>query len=346
MTLKRTFIILVTGALFITLTSFVLNGRHGSNGMAEETVGLFDDSVVSVIAWFDNRDTMTYWINDSEWSIDGGDTVKTFGVYTRFMIAVTDSTRKGYGMECKFLDVAVDTTVKTGKHKLMEIAADKLRESMTGTIIKFRINEVGEIVKYDNLKEIKTQARNVLSEIFYTLPYIDSLKSAGVKTDRLLKLVDADLLVDGYVEELEMLFQWHGRQYKTGEYTTHEDSTATQYESDTYMEIWQDPESYEYGIVVDMDDYIPKKDLNDIIGVLADMFLEKEDADKAKAEMESVIEEVIKEDVVVRSFSQYHKYFPDGWPEEVICQEKAVMGDKGKLIQKCIIWDYRSICNY
>ncbi len=35
------------------------------------------DSTVAVIAWFNKRDTMTYWINESSWKVKDGDTTKT-----------------------------------------------------------------------------------------------------------------------------------------------------------------------------------------------------------------------------------------------------------------------------
>lgn len=347
MTHKRIFITLVLSGLFITLTSFVLNGRHGSGNTTEEKCSdLPADSTVNVIAWFDNRDTMTYYIYDGEWSFDGEDTVKTIGAYTKVLLTVTDSTKHGYNMEYKFLEFHVDTAINTEKQKWMKLAADKLQERVTGTTIKFRINEVGEITKYDNLNEIKKQAKDVMAEVVRAIPYIDTLAAAGIKTERLLKLVDADALVDGYVEEVELLFQWHGRQFKTGEYTTHDDATDTEYESDTYLGVTYDPENYKYDIMVDVNNYIPKEDLNDILGVLADIFLEKEDADKAKKEMKSGIEEQIKDSVAVRNSFLYSKYFPDGWPEEIISQEKTVIGEKGKLSQKYITWDYRSVGNY
>lgn len=344
---KRVFITLVLSGLFIMLTSFVLNGKHGSsNSTEEDNIELSSDSIVNVIAWFDNRDTMTYYIYEGEWSFEGEDTVKTIGAYTKVLLTVTDSTKRGYNMEYKFLEFHVDTAINTEKQRWMKLAADKLQERVSGTTIKFRINEIGEITKYDNLDEIKKQAKDVMAEVVHTIPYIDTLSEAGIKTDRLLKLVDADALVDGYVEEIELLFHWHGRQFKTGEYNTHDDATDTEYESDTYLSVLQDTETYKYGIMVDVNNYIPKKDLNNILGMLADIFLEKEDAGKAKKEMESVMEEQFKDSVAVMNSFLYSKYFPDGWPEEIISQEKTVIGDKGKLCQKYITWDYRSVGNY
>lgn len=342
---EKLFSTLVMSVMFVTFTSFVLNGRQGEGAETEADVTA-EDSVVNVIAWFAARDTMTYYIYDGEWNFEGEDTTKTAGAYTKVMLTVTDSTKRGYGMEYKFLEFHVDTAINTHKQRLLKLAADKLQDNLTGSVIKFHTDVTGEITKYDNLKEIKKQAKGVMSEVINSIPYVDTLAAAGIKIDKLIELVDVDALVDGYVEEIKMLFQWHGRQFKTGEYNTHDDATDTEYESDTYLGVLLDPESYKYGIMVDVNNYIPKEDISVILGALADVFLEKEEADKAKEEMAEGIEEQLKDDVVVRNSFLYNRYFPDGWPEEVVSQEKTVAGNKGKLIQKYITWDYRSVCNY
>lgn len=346
MALKKIFIILVLGGVFISLPSFVLNSGHGSNGIAEESSDMPEDSLVNVIAWFENRDTMTYWIYDGKWDIVGEDTVNTMGAYTKIMITVTDSTKRGYNMECKFLDLEMDTSINTGKQRLMKLSADKLRESIAGTTIKFRTDETGRIIKYGNIEEIKNRARTTLKEIIGSIPYIDTLIAAGIKIEPLMKMIDASVLVDGYVEELELLFQWHGSQFKTGEYTMHDDATDKEYEADTYMEVWQNPESYEYEIVVDINNYIPKEDLKDVLAVLADVFFDKEVVGQVKDEVDFEMEELVKADVVGTRTFLYHSYFPDGWPEKVISRKILNIGNKGKITQKYITCDYRSISNY
>ena len=51
-------------------------------------------------------------------------------------------------------------------------------------------------------------------------------------------MIDSDNLVDGYTEEIELLFNYHGDQYKIGETESHEDATENEYASDTKTDIW------------------------------------------------------------------------------------------------------------
>ena len=60
-------------------------------------------------------------------------------------------------------------------------------------------------------------------------------------------MIDSDNLVDGYTEEIELLFNYQGSQYEIGETESHEDATENEYASDTKTDIWLDPDTYEYG---------------------------------------------------------------------------------------------------
>ena len=41
------------------------------------------DSTLAVIAYFNKHDTLVYWISEAEWSVNGKDTVRTSGVWTK-----------------------------------------------------------------------------------------------------------------------------------------------------------------------------------------------------------------------------------------------------------------------
>lgn len=323
-------------------SSFSLYSRAGSNLPDAADAAMEEDSLVSVIAWFGGRDTMTYWINEGSWTFEGEDTVKTMGVNMKVMINVTDSTEDGYAMEYRFLEFGADTAVKAGMPEIVGMAVDRLNGMIAGKAIKFRTDEVGQITGYGNLKAIGRQAKKVLADVMESIPLIDSLAAAGVKTGYLAELLDADELVNGYTEELEMLFQNHGYQYSTGEIVRHDDASSVEYESDTYMAVWKDPESY--SIVYDMDSYIPREDIKAMLGGLIDTFLDGSQAVSVKEDMAAGFDGQVKEDAVCNSYL-YIKYFPDGWPAELVSQETVTIGGRGKLTQKYIVWDYRSIGN-
>ena len=63
---------------------------------------------------------------------------------------------------------------------------------------------------------------------------MQELKKMGFDVKQYSKNVDTDKLVDGYLEELNMLFMYHGLSMQPGENTEHEDATDTQYENTTY----------------------------------------------------------------------------------------------------------------
>lgn len=304
-----------------------------------------EDSTVMAIAWFCKRDTTTYWINDSEWKYKGTDTVKTTGVYTKVMLTVTDSTRKGYDMEYKFLEFGLDTSANSGLQEVYQQAVKKLQETTVGTTIRFHTDELGVIKKYYNLNEVKKQAKAVISEFVEELPYMDSLSSCGIRTDRLLKMIDSDKITDSYIEEIEMLFQCFGSEYDIGEYRDHSDATDTEYETDTFVSVSLDPETYDYEMDIDIYNHIPKEDLKNLLGTVINIFATEETYADIKSEMDAGFDEQVKDDGILNSFL-HASFFADGWPKEVVEQESFRIGDSGKIRQKYIIWVSRSTGNF
>ena len=173
---------------------------------------------------------------------------------------------------------------------------------------------------------------------------MDKLNSTGIKADELFRNIDPSKLVQSYTEELEMLFQYHGYQFPLKETTLHEEATDTKYESDTYLSATIDPESYEYDIIIEINNYIPRKDIKQLLGGMVDMLMDKEDATTVKEDMDTGFDEQVTGDAVSKEIL-HMRYFPDGWPQEVISQQKIIIGNKGKMTQKYITWDERSVRN-
>lgn len=316
----------------------------GTNGKTAYSQPQEDgDSTVAVIAWFDKRDTMTYWINESSWNVKDGDTTKTSGVSTKVMLTVADSTKKGYRIEYKFLDFQNDTVADSMLGDFQNRLVERLSDKIVGTSILFRTDEYGHITKYENLKEIKKQAKGLFDsayEEFRKLPVMDSLKSAGVNLDAILKGVDVGAIVDGYTEEIELLFNCHGKEYKIGDVDEHYDETADEYASDCQMSVGFDPESMEYEISSTVDTKIPAKDLKNMVGAVYGLLSDTPLPEGFEKEYDSQV----KEDMLVGTW-HYWKYFADGWPSEVISQSSSNLMGGGKLKQTQIVWDYRSVGN-
>lgn len=347
--LKRIVSGLVLGGMLLTLASFTAAPRVRQVETAPEEVVVateakeIEEEYLPVIGWFWKRDTMTYWIHEGAWQVSGQDTVKTLGLSTKVQVTVTDSTKHRYRMEYRFLEFAIDSTAESWAQDWVRSAVGKLQQQVVGTAIRFRTDEFGRIVKYDNLGAVRKQARKVLADVVRDLPGIDSLVPPGMDMKDVVRGVDADALVNGYIEELEMLFRCHGNQYQIGEFTEHSDETDTEYASDTYVMANLDPETYEYELLFDVYSYTPREDLKSLLGELIELFAdEKMEADLLKSELDAGFDEQVTEDAVNNSCF-YLQYFPDGWPREVIYQEGVTIGDRGKLKQTYIEWDYRSV---
>lgn len=328
----------VTLILFASFTTLPYYNQAEAASTEEE------NSALPIIAWFNERDTMTYWISESNWKFEGTDTVKTLGANTKVMITVTDSTKEGYQMEYKFLKFSTDTDAESEMQNFMQETVQRLQDEIAGTTIRFRTDELGKIIQYDNLEEVEKQAKRVFDGIIQESSWMDKLNSTGIKADELFRNIDPSKLVQSYTEELEMLFQYHGYQFPLKETTLHEEATDTKYESDTYLSATIDPESYEYDIIIEINNYIPRKDIKQLLGGFVDMLMDKEDATTVKEDMNTGFDEQVTGDAVSKEIL-HMRYFPDGWPEEVISQQKIIIGNKGKMTQKYITWDERSVNN-
>ena len=341
---KKFLLVPMISGLLVSLMSFAPARHHHCLSEVQDSseVTVQDDSILPVIAWFNKRDTMTYWIHDNQWEVNGKDTVMTLGAAAKVMLTVTDSTRKGYDMEYTFLEFVSDDQIKSEAQNLVGQAMDILNDATVGTTIRFRTDQYGKIIKYYNLKDIRKQAKEILTKSISKMPYADSLRAVGLKLDKLMSLIDSDNLVDGYTEEIELLFNYHGDQYKIGETESHEDATENEYASDTKTEIWLDPDTYEYGISADVYSYIPREDIKVLLGNLIEYFTDEESAKDVREGLDTEFDSQVTTDGVCNSYVRI-SYFNDGWPQEVVSQNNISLGDRQKLKQKYITWDYRSV---
>lgn len=141
---------------------------------------------------------------------------------------------------------------------------------------------------------------------------------------------------------IELLFNYHGGQYKIGETESHEDATENEYASDTKTDIWLDPDTYEYGISADVYSYIPREDIKVLLGNIIEYFTDEESAKDVREGLDTEFDSQVTTDGVCNSYVRI-SYFNDGWPQEVVSQDNISLGDRQKLTQKYITWDYRSV---
>ncbi len=331
--IKKLFPFVVSLVLLSVLCSFRgLSDRMSSGPMVQDIHDM--DSTVAVLAWFREKDTMTYWIYENMYKFDHADTLENLAACTKVMLTVTDATKQGYRMEYSFLDFIADSLGGQEEQKIMGRMLETIRDEMEGKTVRFRTDEYGKIIKIDNLNKLKKSARTIFDGVLEELSPMDSLKSIGLNLEPLLQQVDAEELVQGYIEDLELLFEFHGMVFNTGEFTTHTDASETEYASDSRVIIEKDPENYEYMISMSIDTYIPKEDLKGMLYALSDpltLGVLREGIDEG-------FDELIDEGLVNSSLISV-KYFPDGWPMVLLKQETNSIGERGKVKQKFIIWE-------
>ena len=80
------------------------------------------------------------------------------------------------------------------------------------------------------------------------------------------------------------------------------------------------------------------QDIKALFGNLIEYFTDEEAAKDVREGLDTEFDSQVTTDGDV-SIS----YFNDGWPQEVVSQDNISLGDRQKLKQKYITWDYRSV---
>lgn len=311
---------------------------HGETPSAPETAAS-PDSIINVIAWFNKRDTVTYRVNESSWKLTGTDTVLTASYSMIARINVVDSTANGYRMDYTFLDFPTDALPDSASaiDRFQNQITDKLARKIVGTTVHFETDEYGRITRYKNLGQIKKQARSLFKEAlneFSKIPEIQGLKEMGFDVKDYAKNVDTDKLVDGYLEELNMLFMYHGLSMQSGENTEHEDATETQYENTTYTSATVDAGDGSYSIVQDVTSILPRNELKEIVGGIVESFSNDSITDSFNENFDAQVN-------VDCTYEDYLKidYLGNGWPYSIVRQKATMIGNRGKVKQTVISID-------
>lgn len=316
---------------------------NNSDTLEVDTAG--EDSVVNVVAYFCKGDTCEYWIYENEWKVNGKDTVKTLGVSTQVRLVVNDSTSKGYKMSYTFLDVKADSV------GVMAMLTERTAKSVIGTTINFETDEYGSITKITNLSQIKKQAKALFKasmKDIAAMPIMQEMKKAtGLDFMKTATQANTDEVVEGYLEELKLLFAYHGSQYAVGEHHEHEDATKDSYANDTYINASLEKNG-NYTISCEVVSVIPKETVKEVMDGTMGAFMEglkgkkTEDGKDHDGDIKDLEDEFKKEiGKAVAQDAQTSEYlsvtcFEDGWPSSALKQNKTVMAGRGKLQQTLI----------
>ena len=300
----------------------------------DDVVSGSDSTAVDVIAYFAKGDTCDYWMTDSKWDIIGTDTTQTAGITTLVRLVVTDSTSAGYKMTYTFMDMQVDTTVGGVQNLLLDRITGIVRDKVVGTSVEFETDEFGSILRFTNLDQISKSAKSIFKESMKELkavPEVKALKKMGFNLNGIARAVDTDDLVEGYVEELKLMFLCHGNSYGIGHVEEHEDASDGGYEADTYTTVSVD-EDGSYAVDVEVVNVVPQEDFMALLNVFAAGLLK--DAGVAE-EIGKAFDGYVKEDGTLTDRICI-KCFDDGWPSEVVKQKFVKFGPIEKVSQTFI----------
>lgn len=301
-----------------------------------------EDSTVDIVAYFNNHDTLDYWINSSRFQFTAKDTVKTGGMMSKVRIVVTDSTAKGYKMEYTILEIKADTTIKSEENNFMSHFMDTMGKKLVGTTIKFDTDETGNITKYTNLSQIKKLAKTYFKDLLTemsNMEQIKQLKASGVDIiPKLEKMFDTDKLVEDFTKEPEMLFMCYGKAYPAGSSEFHDAATEESYECTTYMNAFTDPETDCNTVEIDVVNNIPKEDLIAATTGIMEFF--------TGIETQNIIAQMpdMPDDYTGTIDSYYSaEFLPNGWPNRVVDQTINLVGRIGRGKQTIIFLDYYNL---
>ena len=94
--------------------------------------------------------------------------------------------------------------------------------------------------------------------------------------------------------------------------------------------------------VQDSSDVTVQDDIKALLGNLIEYFTDEESAKDVREGLDTEFDSQVTTDGVYNSYVRI-SYFNDGWPQEVVSQDNISLGDRQKLTQKYITWDYRSV---
>lgn len=307
---------------------------HGTQG--ENEIDFPEDSMINVVGYFCKGDTCDYWMAGTQDKINGTDTTNVFNTALKVRIVVNDSTAKGYKMSYTFTDIRKDTTITTFTNRFMNQVVDKIEKFIIGTSILFETDEYGAITKINNMAQIKKQAKaslDVTLKEAASMPEVKAMQSAGFDIMGLTKQYDVDKMVDGYLEELYLLFSFHGKAFKKGEYRDHEDATKDSYAIDSYCVVAEN----ENGYTIHTEDkaIIPQSDVKEIVGAALETGIKDK---KITDSLNKTFDKELKSDADFTN-SLTINYADDGWPMAVEKTNKMMIQGHGKETSTYIVLD-------
>lgn len=299
-----------------------------------DSVAATQDSV-AVIAWFAKGDTAEYEISDTRWNLTATDTLLTASTTTNVRIVVTDSTAGGYKIDYTILGIENENVNGSPLSPFASGLTEKLAKKIAGTTIKLETNEFGSITRIVNQDKIKKQCQSIIKEISKEIMSMIDPKSAkeqGLDIEALMGAFDIDQVVENYLKDTNLIFVCLGNIYPYGEFTSHEDASATQYENNTTVSVWDDAEDGILNISYNIDNFIPPTEVKSLISQFFGAAITDEEIMK---EMESGVDSAFDSTVLYNSFLHF-QMLDCGFPLKIVNQENITTKSQGRANQTVI----------
>ncbi|MBQ9555680.1 MAG: hypothetical protein IJV05_05600 [Muribaculaceae bacterium] len=305
------------------------------------------DNEIAVVGYFCKNDSMTFRQAHQKYKINEGDTTISADYEEEFLIVVTDSTSEGYKM--KYVPLSFTLNDADTVTAIMTNAMSQLMQSVE---CHFTTDELGQLQRIDNWREIRDQLRKsikvVCDSLYGTIPELDSITPRKSLENILLLQFSTEQGIRDSYEELNDLFGLHGSIFDIGDKEL--DSEENGYPQHILARIGYTPVEDEendfdgdYAIVTQTTTLIPVEDaldygLGTMSMMMSDMITDSLDA------VRDMIVDTIKAAVpqgIEMKVTEYYGYFLNGWPKGSYYERSIDMGIGKNVETRSIEWTSR-----
>lgn len=299
---------------------------------------LREDSVVSVIAFFNKNDTLTYRYDFQETRAVEKDTVLLQSLSRNISIVVTDSTENGYTLEM------TAENIDDGEVSKRSVSEIEFFKSIKGEKVIVQLDEFGALKGISNRKVLCDKAKAALNNTGNKNLDKETAKNLKKMIDQTLNSEEG---IMGMFPELDLLFGSHGIQVQIGENNII-DSISSEIPV-TYKYIadndYNEDGSYAgFFTMVLMETVIPKEKFSGQLAKgLSSMGFGKEK--KLAGTLSEFLDKELKDDVNIRGYES-REYYPIGWPKKTVTMKESDMGNIMHVKARRITCTSYSLYNY
>ena len=324
----------------IFLTFFALFIALGGHAQSSQLLEADEDSTISVVAYFSKGDSLVYdYTHQKERIKDGGDTLTTVDVTTRFLVTVTDSTSEGY----KMLLVPQEQVKGNTIYDESAVSFEDLLSMPLGVACRFSTDEMGSIQRIDNWMEIrdslKANYKRIFDDVYTRHPGLDSVLSRQRMESTFLLRCSSENGVMQIYEPLTMLFNAHGAAFsmkKERLETKNELGYPAQIDIEAFYTVPKEDTDNEgdYAVVAETTTDMTGSDLMDFVGGSVGMIVNDSIAGKLNESLKS--DEFTKMKVQGVNHEIY-TYFFNGWPKAMVSEKRVRVDGKDGLVESRVL---------